>query len=100
MGEPLIERLKTEVYFTDVDGVEWVVIEARRRYDGKLWTQYPGIEDAEIRYFTRYTPPDGANLRRPLEVRRYRFSSGESRWYDAQRWQVQLRLAETVNLKK
>lgn len=94
MPEPLIERIKTEVYFTDANGLEWEVVDARRRRDHKLRKQYPGTEDAELRYFVRYQPRDGANPRRAIEIRRYRFGAGESRWYIAAEWQRQLEAAE------
>ncbi len=94
MPEPLIERIKTEVYFTDANGVEWEVVDARRRADGKMWRQYPGSEDAQLRYFIRYAPKNGATPKRALEIRRYRFADGESRWFVAEAWAEQLKQAE------
>jgi hypothetical protein len=32
------------------------VVDARRRGDGRLWTQYTGVADAQLGYFVRYTP--------------------------------------------
>lgn len=93
MPEPLIERIKTEVYFIDATGVEWQVLDARRRRDRRMWKQYPGCDDAELRYFVRYTPVDGANRRAAVEVRRYRFAKGESRWFVAAEWQRQIAAA-------
>lgn len=94
MPDPQIERIKTEVYFTDRSGLEWQVVDARRRRDGRLWKQYAGCDDAQLRYFVRYTPIDGANARRAVEVRRYDFRAGESRWFVADAWQLQLELAD------
>lgn len=94
MPEPQIDRIKTEVYFTDVGGVEWQVVDARWRRDGKLRLQYPGIEDAQRRYFIRYSPIDGANARRPIQVRRYRFEDDDSRWFQPDLFQLQLDLSQ------
>lgn len=94
MAEPRIERVKTSVYFVDAAGVEWEVVDARRRGDGKLWRQYPGTEDAHRRYFIRYTPIDGAHDRRPLEVRRFDFEPDDTRWFVPDVWQLQLDLAD------
>lgn len=91
---PQIERIKTEVYFTDSRGTEWEVVDARRRADGKLWRQYPGVADAELRYFVRYQPRDGLNLRSIVEVRRYRFDGNESRWFQADLFEQQIRVSE------
>lgn len=93
MAEPTIERIKTEVYFTDADGVEWEVVDARRRRDGRWWKQYPGLEDAQRRYFLRYTPINGAEARRALEVRRYDFEPDDTRWFVEHVWQLQLQLS-------
>jgi hypothetical protein len=96
MSEPRIDRIKTEVYFTDAAGVEWQVIDARRRGDGRLWRQYPGDDDADRRYFVRYTPIDGANARRAIEVRRYQFEEDDSRWFQPDLWQVHLEMARPL----
>lgn len=67
-----------------------MVEDARRRDDGILWRQYPGSDDAQIRYFIRRE----AVTRRVLEIRRYRFAAGESRWFVAEAWAEQLKMAE------
>lgn len=94
MPEPRIERIKTECYFTDAGGVEWEVVDARRRRDGHWWKQYPGGTDAQRRYFVRYSPIDGANERRAIETRRYTFEADDSRWFQADLFQMQLDLAD------
>src|ERR1041385_6896846 len=90
---PRIERIKTEVYFTDATGVEWEVTDARRRRDGRLWKQYAGCDDARYRYFVRYEYR-GAFPKIIREIRRYRFRSEDSRWYQADLCQEQLDKAE------
>lgn len=91
--EPAIERIKTSVFFTDAEGVEWEVTDARRRADRKLWRQYPGGDDAQLRYFVRYTPINGAEARRAIEIRRYRFDVDDSRGFIPELWQIQLDMA-------
>lgn len=66
----MIERIRTEVYFTDSSRVEWKVVDARRRADGKIWKQHAGLDGAERRYFVRYSRPNGARPAEALEVRR------------------------------
>jgi hypothetical protein len=92
IAEPRIERIKTEVYFADAAGVEWQVIDGRR-VGGRLRRQYPGSDDAQLRYFVRFTPVNGANARRAIEVRRYRFDPDDSRWFTPELWQLQLDMA-------
>ena len=91
---PAIDRIKTEVYFTDANGVEREVVDARRRSDGRLWKQYPGCADAQLRYFVLYQPRDGLNQRAVLEVRKYRFRKADSRWFQADLFQEQFARAE------
>src|SRR3954464_15859600 len=90
---PAIERVKTEVYFTDSAGVEWEVADARRRGDGRLWRQYAGCPDAQYRYFVR-CEYRGTFPKIVRELRRYRFQPDESRWYQPDLWQDQLEGSE------
>lgn len=94
MREPRIERIKTSVYFTDANGVEWEVVDASRRGGRRWWRQYPGIDTAERRYFVRYSPINGANPRRAIEVRRYVFEPDDTRWFVEHVWQLQLELSD------
>lgn len=89
-GIPSIDRFRTSVYFADAGGGEWEVVDARRRGDGRLWEQYPGLPDAELRYFVRRGAYQGSQSRSVLEVRRYRFAGGETTWFIAEEWQRQL----------
>lgn len=93
MPDPLIERIKTELYFWDTQGTCWLVADARKRSDGKLWRQYPGSDNAVVRFFTRLK--GGAFIGQPAEeTRRYTFKEGENRWLIPAEFQRQLNESE------
>lgn len=91
MIEPRIERIKTEVYFTDAAGVEWQV---RDTWPGWRFSQYPGAERAGSREFRRWQRVQGARPPELLELRRYDFEPDDTRWFVADVWQLQLDLSE------
>lgn len=89
--EPRIERIKTEVYFTDAAGIEWKVMDRwPRDFWGGLVDRYPGEARAAERIFTRWERVDGSHTPRLLETRRYQFNDGETRWFIAEKWAEQL----------
>lgn len=100
MPDPWIERIKTETYFHDANGTEWLVTGLRKFSDGEWHSSDQYLATYRIFQRVKYR---GVSSPIPLEIRAYKLQSDEERSSAGLgaglRWQQQLDASELRSIR-